>query len=185
MAVKQELVREQLVAPLLARATELVEGPDPPALDAGWTQARQALAPEVGRNDDADRLARSLARAGYAAREAELEMFERAREGAGWLGEEISKREGDGEDADEARREICVGLAISEPSERPSPESGVASWRLPGPGGHVRHLVAVAAADQLLSGSGEPPVGLTRRRDVKRCWLYGLLMRAAEESSNG
>jgi hypothetical protein len=157
----------------------------PDALEEGWEEARRGLAPEVGRNGEADRLARSLARAGYAAREAELESFEPARAGAAWLLEEISARAGGGEDPAAARRAACVELALTEPDERPSPDSGAASWRVPGPGAHVRHLLALDAADELVPKGKGPPRGLDRHRDVKRCWLYGFLMRSAAEEASG
>ncbi len=183
MAVQQELVREHLVAPLHARAMALMKELDAEALERGWEEARRALAPEVGSDEEGKRLARDLARAGYAAREAELEMLEPARAGAGWLAEQITARVENGEDGAAARRSACIELALTEPDERASPSSGAASWRVPGPGGHVRHLLALDAADELVGEGGGPPRGLDRRRDVKRCWLYGFLVRAAEADS--
>jgi hypothetical protein len=184
MAVHPELVREHLVAPLHARAMSLMKELSPEALEQGWEEARRALAPEVGRNEDADRLARSLARAGYAAREAELERFEPARGEVDWLLDEISARIDRGQDPAVARRSVCVERALTEPDARPSPESGAASWRVPGPGAHVRHLLALDAADELAPKGERPPSGVDRPRDVKRCWLYGFLMRTAAEVSD-
>lgn len=182
IAVQPDLVREHLVGPIRSRALELMEERPVEALEPGWEEARRALAPEVGANEQADRLARSLARAGHAAREAELELFEPAREPMPWLALKISERVEAGREPETARREACVELALSEPEERPSPDSGAASWRIPGPGAHVRHLVALETADELIGAGGRAPTGLERRRDVKRCWLYGLLVRCAEQA---
>jgi hypothetical protein len=183
IAVRPELVDEHLISPLHSRAMALLEELDDDVLAEGWEEARRALAPEATGNDEAERLALSLARAGYAAREAEVEAFESAGGRFERLSEAIASRTEAGENAAAARRGACLELALSEPEQRPETDSGAVSWLVPGPGAHVRHLLALRAADQLLGEGGRPPKGLERRRDVKRCWLYGLLMRCSEEGA--
>jgi hypothetical protein len=189
IAVEPELVREHVVLPLKSRAMEILEGSRPEALEEGWEEARRALAPEAGHDRDAERLARALAEAGYACRQAEREMFEPARHEIPWLEEEVDARTAAGHDSEPAWRTACIELALTEPEERPSPDSAAVSWRVPGPGAHVRHLVAFEVADELTErltpGSSEPPPGISRRRDVKRCFLYGFLVRCWEERSVG
>jgi hypothetical protein len=57
------------------------------------------------------------------------------------------------------------------------------TWRIPGPGGHVRHYIALAAIDDLVAStdatSGTAPADPTR---LKRCWLYGFFLRDCEEA---
>jgi hypothetical protein len=189
IAVEPELVREHVVAPLKSRTMGILEGNRPEALEEGWDDARRALAPEAGHDQDAERLARALAEAGYACREAELEMFEPARSEIPWLEDEIGARTEPGQDSAGASRRACVELALTEPEERPSPDSAAVSWQVPGPGAHVRHLVALEVADELTErltpGRSDPPRGISRRRDVKRCFLYGFLVRCYEERSAG
>jgi hypothetical protein len=189
IAVEPELVREHVVVPLKSRTMEILEENRPEALEEGWEEARRALAPEAGHDQDAERLARALAEAGYACREAEREMFEPARAETPWLVGEIEARGELGHDSGPAWRRACIELALSEPEERPSPGSGAVSWGVPGPGAHVRHLVALEVADELIErltpGRSEPPPGISRRRDVKRCFLYGFLIRCWEERSAG
>jgi hypothetical protein len=55
------------------------------------------------------------------------------------------------------------------------------TWRIPGPGGHVRHYVALEAIEWL---AGETAVDIGdggAGAELKRCWLYGFFLRACEE----
>jgi hypothetical protein len=108
----------------------------------------------------------SLARLGWHAREIEAERFEPAREP--WPPELLSPLE----------------LARAEPLGRPDPgDPAAVSWRVPGPGGHVRHYVALrsigaspdAVADLRTAGVTDPAA-------LKRVWLYGFLLAASAAS---
>jgi hypothetical protein len=165
MRVRTELVLEQLVSRVLGRALELRSGGLPPEVDELIAVGPEPL---------------ELARLGYASRIAETEMFEPARKPMPWLGEMLDKRPDSGTDA---IAELCRELAGDEPDEKPDPGQG--SWRVPGPGGHVRHFLALAAADEVVLGdsNGKP----TARRDLsageaKRCFLYGFYARCCEEA---
>src|SRR6059058_3360433 len=74
---------------------------------------------------------------GFHARALELERFAPAREAMPWLSELLAV-------ADDAGA-VAGSLAAEEPLERPDPGES-ASWRVPGPGGHVRHYLAMRAA---------------------------------------
>jgi hypothetical protein len=160
MRVKTELVLDQLVSRVLGRALEL-------------------SSEELGR--DAERVLdeapepRRLARLGYASRVAETEMFEPARKPMPWLSERVN--------TGESIAEICQELAAEEPDEKPDPGEG--SWRVPGPGGHVRHFLALAAADELANSDTNGDPSVTRELaagEAKRCFLFGFYFRCCEEA---
>ncbi len=114
-----------------------------------------------------------LARAGYLARALEVERFERAREPMPWLAE----RFGEHRDSDwsEAAAALAVELAAAEPPGRPEPgDERAVSWKVPGPGGHVRHYLALRAADD--GRDGGPSL------DTKRAWLTGFLIHCIQEA---
>jgi hypothetical protein len=65
--------------------------------------------------------------------------------------------------------ELARRLAEGEPGERPEPDDpGAVSWRIPGPGGHVRHYVALKLIDSS---------DVALKREV----IYGFLVRCCEE----
>jgi hypothetical protein len=65
----------------------------------------------------------------------------------------------DGRGWSEAAAALAIELAAAEPPARPDPDDPRAvSWKVPGPGGHVRHYLAVRAS------SDDGPPG-------KRAWL--------------
>jgi len=112
-----------------------------------------------------------LARAGYFARMTETDLFEPARQPVPWLAEELRALAPGGVAWPDAVSELAARLAGGEPEERPAPDDPDAvTWRIPGPGGHVRHYVAVR-----LTGTEEP----TSKRDV----VYGFVVRCCEEGS--
>jgi hypothetical protein len=158
MRVRTELVLDQLVSRLIGRALDLRAEP----LEEE-TAKTLADGPEPA----------ELARLGYLARQAETEMFERAREPMPWLEERLA--------GDEPRSEICRELAAEEPDGKPDPGEG--SWRVPGPGGHVRHFLSLAAADEVIQGdsNGEPASRDLSAGEAKRCFLYGFYLRCCEE----
>lgn len=162
-----EAVHEQVQERLAVRA--LIE--TPPALDA-----EQAL---VGDNDPA--LDRKLRISGYLARLVEVELFEPARGTAEWVPERVGAHAEETEDLDEAVAALCGELAHAEPIGKPDPDDPDAmSWRVPGPGGHVRHFLARRAIEEVLQGRENPVEG--DPADLKRPWLYGFFVRTCEEA---
>jgi hypothetical protein len=162
MRVRTELVLEQLVSRVLGRALELTSE----ELDRD-SERLIADAPEP----------QALARLGYASRSAETEMFEPARKSMPWLEEKL--REGSGS---VGIAEIAGELAADEPDDKPAPGEG--SWRVPGPGGHVRHYLALAAADEVVHGDSNGKPSASRELsagEAKRCFLYGFYLRCCEE----
>jgi hypothetical protein len=144
IAVKTELVLEHLISSIVAHVEELYPGHPPDQV--------------------ADR--GPLAIRGYLARIAETDMFAAARAPTRELGEALRL-------ADGAVGRVADELASREPVEKPSPDDDRAfSWRVPGPGGHVRHLLALAAVQD---------AGLDDRR-LKREWMYGFAFRCCEEA---
>ena len=126
------------------------------ALPAG-VEARLACVP------DGTDAARVLARRGYLTRFVETELFEAARRPVPLLHVDPDEVAG-----------LTAELAAAEPAGRPSPDDErAATWRVPGPGGHVRHYLAVQAA-RLLAPDLPEDAG-------KRAWLYGFFVRSLEE----
>jgi hypothetical protein len=161
MRVRTELVLEQLVSRLLGRALELRSQEPGPGLSAAL---------EAGPEP------RELVRLGYASRLAETEMFEPARKSMPWLSQRVN--------AGEPIPEIGRGLAAEEPDEKPDPGEG--SWRVPGPGGHVRHFLALAAADEVIQGDSNRHPAPSRELsagEAKRCFLYGFYVGCCEEAA--
>lgn len=106
--------------------------------------------------------AASHERRGYLARVVETELFAAAREPMPWLAELLGTR---------TAAEVARELAEAEPLGPPDPgDEHAVTWRVPGPGGHVRHLVAMAAVE-------DAP------REAKREWLRGFFLRCCEEVS--
>lgn len=172
MRVNTELVRDQLVGALLAAAHER------PA-----DELPGELAKAIATRFDGEAETR-MARLGYLGRLAETERFEAARAAIPWLAQALADRERDLETWTSAAVAVSVDLARAEPDGRPDPESRTASWRVPGPGGHVRHYVAAAAAGELgLPEGGAETAGANRASlgELKRCWLVGFLLRCCEE----
>lgn len=139
-------------------------------------QADHALA---GDNDPA--LDRDLRVCGYLARLVEVELFEPAQRTAAWVPERIEAHAAGAESRDDAIAALCGELASAEPIEKPSPDDPDAmSWRVPGPGGHVRHHVARRTITELLRARTEPVEG--DPADLKRSWMYGFFVRTCEEA---
>ena len=136
ISVKAELVKEVLVDRIAERARERCEG-----------------------DVTAERM-------GYEVRNVEAELFEPARSPAAWIAEELAARQAAGAAEADALTALAAELADAEPEGKPAPDDErSASWRIPGPGGHVRHFVALRAAP------GE-----------KRDFLYGFFRRCCEEA---
>jgi hypothetical protein len=164
MRVRTELVVDQLVSRLLGRALEL---------------RSEEFDPESEAVLDASPDPQALARIGYTSRAAETEMFEPARRRMPWLTEMLAERTGP-----DAIADVCRELAAEEPDDKPDPGQG--SWRVPGPGGHVRHFLALAAADEVVHGdsNGKPQASRELSAgEAKRCFLFGFYAKCCEEAA--
>lgn len=187
MRVSAELVREHLVNELLGAALSRRRSQPPPPLPNALEDALEQLGAagyRIEPSDAARQVAAELARLGYLGRQVEVGRFEAARAPIPWLEELLDqRREGDG-GADPAR-EVARELALAEPDRRPDPDGDAPSWRVPGPGGHVRHYVAMAAAAESSpdgpDGEPAPPAGASPA-DLKRCWMLGFHLRCCEEA---
>ena len=128
------------------------------------------------------KLDKGLRHAGYLTRVVEVEMFEPARRTADWISEMLRERLADREDWSDAVAEACVDLANSEPLGKPSPDDERArTWRIPGPGGHVRHYMSSRAiGEELARVNAIAEIG--DPSELKRLWLYGFFVRACEEA---
>jgi len=127
------------------------------------------------------RLEADLRHAGYLARAVEVELFEPARQPAVWLSEMLTERFAATVDWHEAVAGTCDDLSRSEPLDKPSPNDAAAmSWRVPGPGGHVRHYVARRTIEDYLRDAEAPVAG--DPAELKRPWLYGFFVRSCEEA---
>ncbi len=144
----------------------------PPALESG----EQRL---VGDNEPA--LDHDLRVQGYLARVAEVDMFEPAQRPADWALQTVEERSAQTGDQQAALVALCGDLARAEPIGKPDVDDPDAmSWRVPGPGGHVRHLVARRAIEHSLRDRQDPVEG--DPADLKRAWLYGFFVRTCEEA---
>jgi hypothetical protein len=122
-----------------------------------------------------------LRHAGYLAREVEVELFEPARQPAEWVPQLLTERFASTASWDEAVAQACSELARAEPLGKPDPDDeAAASWRIPGPGGHVRHFLARRTIEEYLQAAGAPKV--EDPAALKRPWIYGFLVHACEEA---
>ena len=129
------------------------------------------------------KLEADLRHAGYLARVVEVEMFEPAQRPAEWLGGMVTQRFVSTASWDEAVAGTCAQLARSEPLGKPDPEDEAAmSWKVPGPGGHVRHYLARRTIEEYLGASEATGPVVEDPAELKRPWLYGFFVRACEEA---
>jgi hypothetical protein len=166
ISVRTELVMETLVGRIVELVLDRSAREAPPAAAGGVLERAPETVPE---RPGSAQLARRLAIDGYFARVVETELFEPARRPVDWLAASVEE-----EDA----AAVCLELALAEPVERPDPgDERAASWRVPGPGGHVRHyvvqrLIEQRAGPELAEGGAE----------LKRAFVYGLLVRCCEDA---
>lgn len=169
------LVLQTLVEKVFAHVQERRSEPLPGPIGAVLTTRSERLA---GDNDPA--LEDGLRRAGYLARVVEVELFEPAQRSADWIEAALRERTAGGGGWAAAITQLSAGIARSEPLGRPSPDDELAmSWRVPGPGGHVRHYLARRTIEEDLRELTEPIAG--DPAELKRPWLYGFFVRACEE----
>ena len=154
IAVRTELVKEFLVDRILEEVSRRRLEDLPPATEEALARSH----------------APALARSGYLARAVETAMFDAARGPTPGLAEKL-----DGGSI----TDVAAELAAAEPLEKPSPDDpGWTSWRVPGPGGHVRHYAALAAVRAHAPELREALGG----RTLKEAWMYGFYVRCCEEA---
>jgi hypothetical protein len=123
-----------------------------------------------------------LRRSGYFTRVIEVEIFEPAQQVADWIPEKLEERFQKTGDWSDAIVSICTEIARAEPVDKPDPDDEKAwSWRVPGPGGHVRHYLSRRAiGDQLQKDPEQGPV--SNPAELKQPWIYGFFVRTCEEA---
>ncbi|MBA2256972.1 MAG: hypothetical protein H0W05_07135 [Thermoleophilaceae bacterium] len=170
-----------LIDGLFEAAVDRLARPLEPESVATLDRALAAVAgDDAGRGKEA--LAARLARGGYATRVAESERFEPARESSPVVGRLLDERFAESRgDAIEASVLVSAELALTEPAERPLPDDErAASWRVPGPGGHVRHHVARRFIQRETAQDGRTST-TEHVEEQKRFWFYGFFIRCCEE----
>lgn len=125
---------------------------------------------------------RGLRRAGYFTRVIEVEIFEPAQKVAEWVPELLEERFAKTSDWGQAIVSICTEIAKAEPIDKPDVDDENAwSWRVPGPGGHVRHFLARRSIGSHLQRDPEQgPVD--DPAELKQPWIYGFFVRTCEEA---
>ena len=174
--VDSALVRDTMVEAIHEKVeARRREGP-PESIQA----VLEAEGPQTGCEDA--KLDKGLRYAGYLARVVEVEMFEPARRTAEWIPEMLQERLTETGDRSRALIEACTDLANSEPLGKPAHDDERArTWRIPGPGGHVRHYVSSRAIGEEL-GRVNAIAEIGDPSELKRLWLYGFFVRACEEA---
>jgi hypothetical protein len=181
MPVQVEVIKEILVDRILGGALEQYPG-SPPA------PVKHALEAELDLPAaDGGALDLRMRRIGYLTRIVEADLFEPAREPLEGLADELARQIARGGAWTAAACAVSAERAREEPLPKPSPDDEHStSWKVPGPGGHVRHYVVAAAIADALSveanGQNQPPEGIEDAAELKRCWMYGFLVRCCEQA---
>jgi hypothetical protein len=123
-----------------------------------------------------------MRRAGYLARVVEAELFDPAKQPAPWLAALVSERAAQDGDWTAALTTTCAELARAEPIDKPRPDDpAAATWRVPGPGGHVRHYLARRTIEEHLRAEGRSRPFDGDPAELKTPWVYGFLLCACAE----
>ena len=174
--VDSALVRDTMVEAIHEKV-EALRGDAPPE---SILPVLEAEGPTTGCEDA--KLDKGLRHAGYFARVVETEMFEPARRPIEWVPEMLKERLAATGDWARAVTEACTDIANSEPLGKPSHDDERArTWRIPGPGGHVRHYASSRAIGEEL-GRISAIAEIGDPSELKRLWLYGFFVRACEEA---
>jgi hypothetical protein len=177
VAVDAGLVAKTLVEAVHSR---VVTRPDPAPPDPVGAALDDAILSFVHAAEG--RAEMRMRRAGYLARVVEVELFDPARTPAPWLRALLRERLGGDEDETAALTATCAELARAEPLDKPDPgDPAAATWRIPGPGGHVRHLLVRRTIEEHLQAEGRSRPFEGDPAELKAPWTYGFLLRACEE----
>ena len=176
--VQTQVVLQTLVEHMFAVVEERRTDAPPPTAVADILNG-----PDLDVNDGGDpSLDGGLRHAGYLTRVLEAELFEPAQQPAEWLTDSLKERFETTDSWGDTIAEVSAELARAEPVEKPDPKDPDAfSWRIPGPGGHVRHFVARRAIETHLQ-EGESYYSVGDPAHLKRPWIYGFFVRACEEA---
>lgn len=168
MAVRDDVARTTLIDGLIDAVARGMAG-GPPLRSA----AALAVVPGAERTEVAAR----LALAGHVTRQVERETFSVARAFSPVVEERLRSTGGE---RPAPAITVAAELAALEPAGRPAPDDeGVTTWIVPGPGGHVRHIIAMRFAT--LEAAGSLPAELADPTALKRCWVYGFYVACCEE----
>ena len=188
IAVRRELVKEHLLDPLGEAAAAHAKDAVGPPLDAVLAATGAELLGETGLplSEAAVAAATTLARAGYAGRIAETELFPAARAPVQWLQELLVQTVARDRGWLRAVVRTSAELARAEPAGKPDPgDARSRSWSVPGPGGHVRHYLALLEVSRLFprdaAGRRDLPAPLGEH-ELKQAWMFGFYARCCEES---
>lgn len=174
--VKTSVVLQTVVEAMFVRVEQLREDKPPGTIVAVLEATDQVLSSVNDRDLD-----NGLRASGYAARLVEAEFFEPAKRAADWLPDLLRGEFARSGSWSEAVADLSGDLARAEPVGKPSPDDpNAASWRIPGPGGHVRHFLARRTIEGYLTDREEAVGG--DPADLKRPWMYGFFVRACEEA---
>ena len=172
MSVRTDVVKEVLVPQLVASIQERAGATEVPAPIATLLEA----GPDESSSSP---VAAQLARDGYFMRVVEAELFEPARRRSEPIAERLDELREATSDDTLAAAELSRELAEREPLDKPDlDDERAASWKVPGPGGHVRHYVArqlIAQRAARLNGTGDPA-------SLKSHVMYGFFLRCCEEA---
>jgi hypothetical protein len=175
--VDPRVVHDTLVAKVHDLVEERLENEPPESILPTLDSKEQLVVATKYPNVD-----RRLRRAGYFTRVIEVEIFEPAQSIAEWIPEKLEERLEKHGNPSDAIVSICTEIARAEPIERPDPDDENAwSWRIPGPGGHVRHYLSRRAiGDALTRDPEQGPVN--DPAELKQPWIYGFFVAACEEA---
>lgn len=181
MPVQVEVIKEILVDRILGDVLERYPGAPPAAVEDALEADLELPICDGGALD------MRMRRIGYLARIVEAELFEPARNPMDGLAEDLTARLADADGWPPAASALCLELAREEPLPKPKPtDERATSWKVPGPGGHVRHyVVAAAIADSMsgdMNGQARLAEGIYDAGELKRSWMYGFLVRCCEEA---
>jgi hypothetical protein len=177
--VRTDVARELLVDGLFDAAWRRTAGEAPASVAAALGDALLHAVDEPSQEDATTRRAAALAaRLGYETRAVERERFPAARSVMPGLDARLGAVRRDEGDPLAASVRVSAALARDEPSHRPAPDEEAPSWATPGPGGHVRHYLAVRAA----RAAGEAGATALGAADLKRCWMFGFFLACCGET---
>ncbi len=168
IAVRDDVARSELIDGLVDEVARRMAG-GPPLRSA----AALAAVPGIERTGVAAR----LALAGHVTRQVERATFSIARDYSAVVEERLRDSAGPWPAPAVA---VASDLSALEPAGRPPPDDGgTTTWIVPGPGGHVRHIIAMRFAT--LEAAGRLPAELADPAALKRCWVYGFYVACCEE----
>jgi hypothetical protein len=184
ISVKTELVHEFVVGRILDEVKQRNGQPLSAGVETSLVRVHELAGSGEDEGPPGDDFALTVARAGYLARVIESELFVPARMPSPYLEEKLRDAVIEPAQTESVASAVALELARHEPEERPDPDDPRAvSWQIPGPGGHVRHYVALQTVEWLAEPAQQAGLSEPQRVDLKRCWIYGFFLRCCEEAA--